>query len=350
MFINSLNIKFLKIASLGSLIALAGCSFVNEDLPECTHSLKVNFNYDYNLKFSNAFHHEVKSVNVWAFDSNGTFVWHGSAYGESLKSEDFALDSPLREGVYDFVSWCGLNDNDDFSLATYAPASKEELEVKLNTLEDGAANVSHSFFKSLYYGSLSGYEYKPTPYINSVDTVTIPLMKDTNNIRVLLQRYNGEEISAEDFEVMITIPDAWLAWTNDVMPQGPMVTYQPWGIEYGTASMPDMTGQSGTITSVSSLLYEFSSSRLMAGADATLTVRRTSDNADVIRIPIIDYFLMVKGHYENPDGTPLTDQQYLDRQDDYSILFFIDEHNEWYMGYGIYINKWAVVPPQNQPL
>ena len=44
----------------------------------------------------------------------------------------------------------------------------------------------------------------------------------------------------------------------------------------------------------------------------------------------------------------MTDQEYLDRQDDYSILFFIDASNNWYMAGGIYINSWAVVPPQNE--
>lgn len=343
--------KLIKCAALGSVAALCGCSLINEDLDECTDKLIVNFVYDYNLKFSNAFPQEVKSVNVWAFDSNGAFVWSGSASGEALRSEDFAIETPLPAGTYDFLSWCGLKDNDDFNLATYTPTSKEELEVKLKTIESNSDFISSSFLPSLYHGYLSSFTYTVNPKENSVSTATIPLIKDTNNIRIMLQKYNGDEISAEDFEVKITIPDAWLAWNNDVLPSGPTVTYEPWETKYGTASMPDPTGQSETITSISSLLYEFSSSRLIAGANAILTVVRTSDNVPVIRIPIIEYFLMVMGHYEKPDGTPLTDaQEYLDRQDDYSILFFIDENNGWYMGYGIYINKWAVVPPQNQPL
>ncbi len=351
MIIKDIFINFIKLTTFGSLVASAGCSIINDDLPECTDKLQVKFIYDYNLKFSDAFPQEVKSVNVWAFDSNGAFVWSGSASGDSLRSEDFAIETPLPAGTYDFVSWCGLKGNDDFDLATYTPTLKEELEVKLKTIQEGSDHISSSFLPSLYQGMVSSYKYTINPNANSVSTVTIPLIKDTNNIRVLLQRYNGEELSADDFEVKISIPDAWLAWNNDVLAAGPMVTYEPWETKYGTASMPDPTGPAGTVTSVSSLLYEFSSSRLIAGSNAVLTVIRTSDNVPVIQIPIIDYFLMVKGHYEKPDGKPLTDdQEYLDRQDDYSILFFIDENNGWYMGYGIYINKWAVVPPQNQPL
>lgn len=348
MLLNTLNNKLLKsAAALGCLIAFTGCSLINDELPECNPMLRVRFVYKYHLKKGDSFADEVTSVNVWAFDRSGAFVWSGSASGDVLKADGFAIDTPLPAGTYDFVSWCGLKDNDDFNLATYTPATKEELDVKLKTVATDSTHVSRSHFPGLYNGTLSGVNYTVEPNTNTVATVEVSLMKDTKDIRVLLQRYNATEVSADDFDVKITIPDAWLAWDNAVIPTGPMVTYLPWEIRQGAAVTTD--GQQRAVTSVSALLYEFSTSRLMVGADATLTVTRTSDNTDIIRIPIIDYFLMVKGHYTNPDGSPLTDQQYLDRQDDYSILFFIDENNGWYMGYGIYINSWAVVPPQSTP-
>lgn len=350
MFLKNTYNKLIKSAALfGCIFGFAGCSLINDDLEECPANLSLRFIYDYNLKFSNAFPHEVKSVYVWAFDETGALVWSESASGEALSDENFAIETPLTEGRYDFVSWCGLQGNNDFNLATYTPASKEELEIKLNTIDTDRSYVSQSHFPGLYHGTLLNENYILNTNEPSIKTVTIPLMKDTNDIRVLLQKYDGSEIKESDFEVFMTIPDAWLDWNNAVNPEGPMVTYRPWDIKHGTAAMEEEP-EDGTVTSISSLLYEFSSSRLIVDADATLTVRRTSDNKDIIRIPIIDYFLMVKGHYENPDGTPLTDQQYLDRQDDYSILFFIDENNGWYIGYGIYINSWAVVPPQNQPV
>lgn len=335
---------------MSCMIGLAGCSLVNEDLQECPAELNVRFIYDYNLKFSNAFSKEVKSVNVWAFDEKGALVWSGAASGPSLADENFKLETPLTEGTYDFVSWCGLEDNADFNLGTYSPVSREELEVKLATVANEGAHVSKSMLPGLFHGCVMAETFTVDPNKPSIKTVTMPLMKDTNNIRVLLQRYDGSEISENEFEVFITIPDAWLAWNNDVLPDGPLVTYKPWNIKYGTVTLQENENRAETVTSVSALLFEMSSSRLIANSKATLTVRRTSDNKDIIRIPVIDYFLMVKGHYLNPDGTPLTDQQYLDYQDDYSILFFIDEDNNWFTGNGIYINSWVVVPPQQDIL
>ena len=62
-------------------------------------------------------------------------------------------------------------------------------------------------------------------------------------------------------------------------------------------------------------------------------------NTKVINIPIVDYFLMVKGNYNRN----MTDQEYLDRQDDYQITFFLDNTRGWSLAAGIYINGWHIV-------
>ncbi|MDE5693033.1 MAG: FimB/Mfa2 family fimbrial subunit, partial [Duncaniella sp.] len=62
----------------------------------------------------------------------------------------------------------------------------------------------------------------------------------------------------------------------------------------------------------------------------------------IVQVPFIDYALLVKGKYKRPDGTLLTDQEYLDYQDDYSMVFFLDENNRWQNTH-IYINSWRVI-------
>ncbi len=109
------------------------------------------------------------------------------------------------------MSWCGLEGNSDFSLATYTPSSKEELEVKLNTLAENGENVSKSHIPGLYHGYVSNVEYKVDPFAPSFKTVTIPLMKDTKDIRVMLQHLDGSEIDNKDFSCTITTDDANLA-------------------------------------------------------------------------------------------------------------------------------------------
>ena len=93
-------------------------------------------------------------------------------------------------------------------------------------------------------------------------------------------------------------------------------------------------------------MFELSTSRLMADEPAILSVKRNWDDREIIRINMTDYLLMVRGHYEDVTGREISEQEYLDRQDDYSMLFFLDPNSNWYKVYGIYINGWAVVPRQ----
>ena len=46
----------------------------------------------------------------------------------------------------------------------------------------------------------------------------------------------------------------------------------------------------------------------------------------------------MKGEYNRR----MDDQEYLDRQDEYNMVFFLDEGDRWMDAY-IYINSWKVV-------
>ena len=55
--------------------------------------------------------------------------------------------------------------------------------------------------------------------------------------------------------------------------------------------------------------------------------------------PLIDLALMFKRSYYGD----LTNQQYLDYQDEYVMTFFLNDENRWDITQGIYINSWHVV-------
>ncbi|MDE6383488.1 MAG: FimB/Mfa2 family fimbrial subunit [Paramuribaculum sp.] len=341
------NILRLIPTALAVGLTMTGCSsFVYDDLPECPAQLNVKFQFNYTLDRGEAFAAQVHSVNVWAFDQAGNFVWTGSASGEILTDPDFKLETPLGAGTYDFVAWCGLEGNDDFSLATYTPASMRELEMKLNTIEKDGLNVSSSHFKSLFHGMKLSVEHKVNPTAPSITTVTIPLIKDTNDIAVMLVNEDGTALKESDFTVSFTYADSWLAWNNAVRDDSPAVTYTPWSILYGETTKARAAGDSPDSPVRSSLLFEMSVSRLMVDGDAYLDIVRNTDGKRIIHIPLIDYFIYAKGNRFDQ----YSDQEYLDRRSDYSALFFIDNNLGWYTAAGIYICGWAVVPPQSEPV
>lgn len=345
MLLSKLNHIFRPAVICLAALVTGGCSSViYDDLDECPSGLQLRFVFNYNLLKADAFASQVKSVNVWAFDNTGAFVWSGAESGDALTEPAYIMKTPLGAGTYDFVAWCGLDGNADFNLSTYKPASKQELEIKLAMLEKEGKNVSSSHFKSLFNGVVTGVVYAVDPIRPSVMTVTVPLVKDTNDIAVMLSNLDGTPIDSENFTVTFTYADSWLEWNNNVAADCPTVTYTPWSTLYGETSLAPVDRSSGAVRST--LLYELSTSRLIDGGAAWLDVVRNEDNVTIIHVPLIEYFLLEKGsRYDE-----YTDQEYLDRRDDYSALFFIDSNNNWYMAGGVFINSWAIVPPQYNPL
>ena len=217
----------LAVAASVTAVAVCGCSLIKEDLPECPARLSLQFVYDYNLLMTDAFPTQVKSVNVWAFDHTGAFVWSGAASGPALSERGFVMETPLSQGTYDFVAWCGLENNSDFTLATYTPLSKEELEIKLKTVDVDGQYISSSHFSPLFHGIKTGVTHTVKPTEPSLTTVTIPLVKDTNDIAVMLQNEDGTPINKDDFSVTFTYADGDLEWDNAIAPGSPAVTYRP---------------------------------------------------------------------------------------------------------------------------
>jgi hypothetical protein len=78
--------------------------------------------------------------------------------------------------------------------------------------------------------------------------------------------------------------------------------------------------------------------RLVKGDDVRITVVNQETGETVFSVPLIDYALLMKG-YERAD---MDDQEYLDRQDEYNLTFFLDNNNRW-ISTSILINSWRLV-------
>lgn len=91
--------------ALTALAALVSChGFVYEQEEDCTVYYRVKFRYDMNLKFADAFAHEVKSIRLCAFDMEDELVWETSEQGEALAARDYVMTLPLDPGKYRLVA------------------------------------------------------------------------------------------------------------------------------------------------------------------------------------------------------------------------------------------------------
>ena len=153
----------------------------------------------------------------------------------------------------------------------------------------------------------------------------------------MFQQLSGEPVDASLFDFQITDENGWMNWDNTLLPDE-QLTYKPWSVSQGTADMEDGTDHSRTVTQVSVALAEFTINRLIVGHKPVLAVFNRKTREKVLSIPLIDYFLLVKGNYNKS----MTDQEFLDRQDEYNLTFFLDADNRWANSV-IYINSWRLV-------
>lgn len=323
------------------LLLPSSCDVVYDGIEECPlTSYELRLRYDYNIKRVDAFGSEVRSVALWVFDhASGAPVATYSVGGDALGEEGYALPlGALPAGVYDMVAWCGLQQGRAWAVAD-APAVREELSARLSVVEPRSdalpTAVSTGELNDLYYGRLDAVVVEK-PERPATVTLTMPLVKDTNRLRLVLQQQGTDRLDPAAYDLRLVDANEVLSWEN--LPAGNSVNYLPHAI--GSAT----TGDDGA-TPYSVLTADFTTSRLPAAGNR-LVVTRLADGKRVLDIPLSEYLLLVKGHYPYE----MTDQEYLDRQDQYSLIFLLNGDDSWDRTAGIYVNSWRVVPPQKEEM
>ena len=328
---------FLALSMVAAMLAGSSCEngLIFEGEGDCGVYYRIRFKYDYNIKFADAFANEVNSVALYVFDENDILVEEIAATDkEALSSGTFEIPLELEPGNYTLMAWGGLMNEESFDMLAQAETGRtklQELQVRMHRQHDenGRAKVSEDLLP-LFHGTLP-LEVTAVP---GTYTETMSLMKNTNVIRILLHEMSGHEIDADKFIFEINDDNGLYDWDNTLL-EDEMITYSAWHQQTGTADVEDSDVKA--VTSVSVALAELTIGRMRAGSSPVLHIRNRETGEDVFRIPVADYALLVKGNYRKNMG----DQEYLDRQDEYTMTFFLDE-GEWVSSV-IYINSWRVV-------
>lgn len=326
--------------------ALASCdSFIYEDEGDCDPYYRVRFVYDMNMKYADAFPQEVNSVTLYLADAaTGAIVWSKHESGEALRNAGYEMEVPVNPGKYNLIAWAGDGHRTHFSVPEANVHTGLQCTLAREHDADGNAVIDHDLDR-LYHGKLDGQDF---PSTQGIHYFTVPLMKNTNDVTVLLQHVSGAPVDPDIFEFTITDDNGLMDWDNAVLPDE-TITYRAHETTSGTASFnPDPDAEEGRapIVDYSAAIAEHTVARLMKSHEdrTRLTIRNRATGETVLSIPLVKYVLLVKGYHNRPIG----DQEYLDRQDHYSLTFFLDEGNRWVTTH-IYINSWKIVnlPPIN---
>ena len=310
-------------AGRGIIFLLAGflclsCSTIFEDQSECPRGIRLDFVYELNMEHSNSFPHYAHCLDVFLFDAEDRLV---DVWEEDLSSsEQCSITKPLAPGEYSVIVWAGAGCGDaSFRLEGLPLRSGDAGKLKAELLTEGG--LCSESLHPLFHGQCS-FSIGVDDYVRK----TVYLTKDTNNFKIILQQSSSSDIKASDFEVSITDSNnAVLGWDNSIL--GGDVTYLPW--TSGEQSLGDSLGAAW---------FEFSTSRLQSGSRSRLVIKRRADGGTVLDIPLCSYLLLLKSELYSQMGA----DEYLDRESDWSLVFFLDGGLNWIDAY-IIVNDWRIV-------
>ena len=328
------------------LFPLTACDgVIYDDEGDCSVHYRLKFRYDKNLKWADAFANEVSSVHLYAFDKAGILVWQQEERVDSATAENYSMTLDLPAGDYRLLAWCGLRNDgvrgESFTVpeARVGETRMEQLQCTLNRKRDEAGAYSDTNLHRLFHGMLD--VTLPADEDGGNYDYTMYLTKNTNHIRIILQHLSGEDVDVNQFTFRIDDENGRMDCDNSLMADE-NIGYRPWKTQSGEAGI----GRDGTraIINAKGAIADLTVGRMMEyrrknGMILTIT---SKEGEKVATIPVTDYALLAKDYYEEEYNRKMTDQDFLDREDDYVMTLFLDEDNAW-VSSRILIHSWVVV-------
>ena len=264
------NIWIKSIGTLALATGLAACEYIHDDsLAPCEYRLR--FVYDYNMKFADAFQHEVTRAALFICDDKGTFIERRDLEGTELKANNVVMD--LEPGTYTLLTWAGLDDG-SYTWPDLTPGTSTVEDIKVRTLREADGTQPREL----------------EPLWHALDTLVITgdrheekeisLAKNTNKLRVVLQDTEGYSMDASDFTFQIVADNGYMDYDNSLLPD-PSITYTP----YYKENLPVAEGDSinGRPANSYVVAAELNTMRLMAGENYRLVVRHEGWEDDARR-------------------------------------------------------------------
>lgn len=303
--------------------------------PEPEVSYYVEFVYEMNMKYADAFRNDVKAVELYVFQ-NGQFVKHYTATTTDKFERGYRMDvSDLTPGEYEFITWChGKVSNPDFKL----PDDKDiKKPADLNCILQTTNQTSNANLTALFHARNEKVvlEEKPEGY---EQTVLVELTKNTNNINLSLTQLGNAKMEPGQFDVQMVdgpVGNGIMGYDNAV--SGAEVIYTPWyGPVYGTESFVG----NPTSNEINYMHTEISTARLMADHNPTIVIRDTKNNDEIVfSIPIVKWALA----FRSQNYGSMKDQEYLDREDEYNVVLYLEKNDKGWTAVQVVINDWRVV-------
>ena len=312
---------------VASMLCMASCDSIREDLPRC--ELWLEFAFGYNMEYADAFNPQVKSVDVLVFGSDDKLLFTKRAEVAALVGGNrMSLTDELDFGNYKVLTVGSLSGR--FRLSDSAG---NELVPGTTTLQQvivilkRETDVVDFEFQHLYFGEVVEVDHLPSNASHKVYPVN--LIRDTNRFNIALMGQGEDEADGTQYTFEIQAPEnAAYSWENEPTGQGP-VTYVPY--HTGPGEIPDVI--------VSARLNTL---RLLNrnGWDYKFIIRNADTGAEVWSYNLMT-LLSIARPTSRYDGTELPFQEYLDRQSEWNLIFTVVENpGGGFLQIGLVVGTW----------
>ena len=365
-----INNNWFKLVCFSAIALTTMSSCIKEDMDDCPPAISkvaLQFDYTYNVKQADAFAAEVKNINVYAFDENGKFFDSYIESREKFETGHTMEITGLKDGKYTFVCLArdrqvmsrAEDDEMEFSFASLTPGVSTIDDLTERMGKDNGEEIKNDKEFAALYTAKTQVDFQRLNQKGNEGTVvtsTLSLMKCTKTYRIVLLPYENDQadFKPENFDVRIEGSAAWLDHKGEkVKNEG--ITYLPYNMER-------RANYDGAHTEVNeepvdqALIYDLSSSRMFERQSDRRVVRDgDKNNYDDKRIIITDlrdkdnpielfnhslpWFLALCGEKVNQNWD---DQEYLDREDHYVLMFYVSDKRDYNMITKVNVNGWNV--------
>lgn len=365
-----INNNWFKLVCFSAIALTTMSSCIKEDMDDCPPAISkvaLQFDYTYNVKQADAFAAEVKNINVYAFDENGKFFDSYIESREKFETGHTMEITGLKDGKYTFVCLArdrqvmsrAEDDEMEFSFASLTPGVSTIDDLTERMGKDNGEEIKNDKEFAALYTAKTQVDFQRLNQNGNEGTVvtsTLSLMKCTKTYRIVLLPYENDQadFKPENFDVRIEGSSAWLDHKGEkVKNEG--ITYLPYNMER-------RANYDGAHTEVNeepvdqALIYDLSSSRMFERQNDRRVVRDgDKNNYDDKRIIITDlrdkdnpielfnhslpWFLALCGEKVNQNWE---DQEYLDREDHYVLMFYVSDKRDYNMITKVNVNGWNV--------
>lgn len=365
-----INNNWFKLVCFSAIALTTMSSCIKEDMDDCPPAISkvaLQFDYTYNVKQADAFAAEVKNINVYAFDENGKFFDSYIESREKFETGHTMEITGLKDGKYTFVCLArdrqvmsrAEDDEMEFSFASLTPGVSTIDDLTERMGKDNGEEIKNDKEFAALYTAKTQVDFQRLNQNGNEGTVvtsTLSLMKCTKTYRIVLLPYENDQadFKPENFDVRIEGSSAWLDHKGEKV-KNERITYLPYNMER-------RANYDGAHTEVNeepvdqALIYDLSSSRMFERQNDRRVVRDgDKNNYDDKRIIITDlrdkdnpvelfnhslpWFLALCGEKVNQNWE---DQEYLDREDHYVLMFYVSDKRDYNMITKVNVNGWNV--------